>query len=216
MHEDLTEVMENSIQRKESLDELMQSVTLPPHWTISTTTEKNDTAVITVNIGKVVSIPSDFTLPTTSTQLLVVTHCITVRNDFSWTAFVHGHCVSDSVSPILSSIPKQLNRDSLISLIVKLDNCNGHTDNSFVDMPISRGGKITSRHGDDIVASLDTFAPVELNGEWYSQTVRSNSCRIITNSTKCDNCVLYRDSLRSFYHNWNSKKMYSVSIYCDK
>ena len=82
VYEDLTEVMENSIQCNESLDELMQSVTLPPHWTISTTTEKNDTAVITVNNGKVVSIPSDFTLPTTSTQPLVVTHCITVRNDF--------------------------------------------------------------------------------------------------------------------------------------
>ena len=121
--------------------------------------------MITVNIGKVVSIPSDFTLPTTSTQPLVVTHCITVRNDFSWTAFVHGHCVSDSVSPILSSIPKQLNRDSLISLIVKLDNCNvcpGHTDNRFVDMLISRGGKITSCHGDDIVASLDTSATASL------------------------------------------------------
>ena len=81
---------------------------------------------------------------------------------------MHGHCVSDSVSPILSSIPKQLNRDSLISLIVKLDNCNvcpGHTDNRFVDMLISRGSKITSHHGDDIVASLETFAPVELNGE---------------------------------------------------
>ena len=81
----------------------------------------------------------------------------------------------------------------MISLIVKLDNCNvcpGNTDNRFLDMLISRGGKITSRHGDDIVASLDTFAPVELNGEWYSQTVCSNSCRIITNSTKCDNCVL--------------------------
>ena len=65
---------------------------------------------------------------------------------------MHGHCVSDSVSPILSSIPKQLNCDSLISLAVKLDNCNvcpGHTDNCFVDMLTSGGGKITSRHGDD-------------------------------------------------------------------
>ena len=38
----------------------------------------------------------------------------------------------------------------------------------------SRGGKISSCHGNDVVARLDTFAPVELNGEWYNQTVRSN------------------------------------------
>lgn len=184
-----------------SLNELMQSITLPPHWTINTTTARGNAVI---NIGKVVSIPPDITLPT-STQPLIVTHCITVQSDLSWTAFVHGHCVKDQ----LSFVPKQLNHDTLISLVTKLDNynvCPGHPDKHFVQMLSSRGGEISSRHGNNNVASLDTFAPVELNGEWYNQTVRSNACRIITNSTKCDKCVLYRDSLRNSYHHWNSKE----------
>ena len=176
-----------------SLNETLKLVTLPPHWTItSTSSTRDDTAM---NIGKLVSIPSDIQL---RTQPLVVTHCITVRDDFSWKVFVHGYCVNSSTSPLLSSFPKQLDLHSLTSLIATLDSCTvcpGHPDKHFVDMLTSRGGKISSHHGNDVVARLDTFAPVELNGEWYNQTVRSNACRIISNDTKCDKCVMYRDSL---------------------
>ena len=67
----------------------------------------------------------------------------TVRDYLSWKAYVHGYCVNPSTSPLLSSFPRQLDSDSLTSLIA----------------------------GNDVEARLDTFAPAELNGEWYNQTV---------------------------------------------
>jgi len=94
-------------------------------------------------------------------------------------------------------------------LVTKLDNynvCPVHPDKHFVYMLSSSGGKISSCHGNNNIASLDTFAPVQLNSEWHCQTVRNNVCRIITNSTKCDKSVLYRDSLCNSYHHWNSKE----------
>ena len=39
-----------------------------------------------------------------------------------------------------------------------------------------------------------------LNGEEYPQTVRYNSCEIVVNSAKCEQCVQYRDSLRKSFH----------------
>ena len=153
-----------------SLNETLKLVTLPPHSTItSTSSTRDDTAM---NIGKLVSIPSDIQL---RTQPLVVTHCITVRDDFSWKVFVHGYCVNSSTSPLLSSFPKQLDLHSLTSLIATLNSCTVLPRSHFVDMLTSRGGKISSCHGKDVVARLDTSAPVELNGEWYNQTVCSNA-----------------------------------------
>ena len=72
-------------------------------------------------------------------------------------------------------------------------------------------GKLTSRHGDGIVASLDSHAPVVLNGEVCTQTVRNKSCEIIVNSAKCGHCVQYRDSLRKSFHRWQKKKIISPS-----
>ena len=47
---------------------------------------------------------------------------------------------------------------SLNLLLAWLDKCTvcpGHPDEHFVKMLESRGGKITSQHGDDIVSILD-------------------------------------------------------------
>lgn len=81
----------------------------------------------------------------------------------------------------------------------KLDSCRicpGHPDDHFVEMSLSKKGKFTSRNGKEIVGSVDSFAPVHLNGETYTQTVRNTSCQILTNGTKCEQCVMYRDTLR--------------------
>ena len=71
-------------------------------------------------------------------------------------------------------------------------------------------GKLTARHG-DVVASLDSYAPVVLNGEVYAQTVRYKSCEMVTNGVKCGQCVQYRDSLRKSFHRWEKKKKSSPS-----
>ena len=89
--------------------------------------------------------------------------------------------------------------------------CPGHPDKHLVDMLSTTKGKLTARHGDDIVASLDSYAPVVLNGEVYAQTVRYTSCEIIVNGVKCGHCVQYRDSLRKSFHRWEKKKKASPS-----
>ena len=76
--------------------------------------------------------------------------------------------------------------------------CPGHPDKHLIEM-LSMKGKLTSQHGDDIVASLDSYTLVVLNGEVYSQIVRYRS-REIVNSAKCGHCVQYRDSLRKLFH----------------
>lgn len=55
------------------------------------------------------------------------------------------------------------------------------------------------------VAFLDTSTSVVLNGEMYSQTVRSSSCELLTHVTKCSSCVAYRDPLRVLYNRWKKK-----------
>ena len=84
--------------------------------------------------------------------------------------------------------------------------CPGHLDKHLVEMLSSMKGKLTSRHGHDIIASLDSYASVMLNGEVYVQTVRFKSCEIIVGSAKCGHCVQYRDSLRKSFHHWEKKR----------
>ena len=69
-------------------------------------------------------------------------------------------------------------------------------------MVMAKKGTLTSSDGKEIVAALDSTA---LNGEVYTQTVRHRSCEILTNSTKCPQCVKYRDSLRKVFHQWQKR-----------
>ena len=121
---------------------------------------------------------------------------------------MHGHHVDGKTSHALVKFSEKLNSQSLNALIVQLDRCTvcpGHPDKHLVDMLSSMKGKLTSRHGDDIIASLDSYAPVMLNGEVYAQTVRN------TNSAICRHCVQYRDTLRKSFHRWQKKMSTSPS-----
>ena len=73
-------------------------------------------------------------------------------------------------------------------------------------------GKLKSRHGDDIVTSLDSYTPVELNCEGCAKNVRNKSCEITVNSTKCSHCVQYRDSLWKSFHRQEKKKTSPADI----
>ena len=84
--------------------------------------------------------------------------------------------------------------------------CPGHPDKHLVEMLSSMKGKLTSRHGHDIVASLDSYAPVILNDEVYVQTARFKPCEIIVGSAKCGHCIQYRDNLQKSFHRWEKKK----------
>ena len=73
----------------------------------------------------------------------------------------------------------------------------------------SRGGKITAGHSDAIVSILDNYASLHYM-ENISKTVGSTFCRLVCKgTTKCDQCVSYRDSLQKSYHHWNNLQQVS-------
>ena len=95
--------------------------------------------------------------------------------------------------------------DSLKLLLLKLDSskvCPGHTDHNFVEMLLTKKGKIMSRDSKGVVASINSSLPVHLNGITYIQTVRRSTCEILTSGQ----CVNYRDTLRKSFHRWKKGK----------
>ena len=172
---------------------------LPQHW-INQSTPHNPIQVCKVSL--------------TESHGLVVTHSVTIYNDLSRSAFVHGHHLKINDLSVQFSVPEKIDAHFLNTFLVWLDECTvcpGHPDEHFVKMLKSRGGKIMARHNNDVIAALDSYAPLMLNGKIYHQTVRSTSCRVVCKGTKCDHCVSYRDSLRKSYHHWNTKEHTSPS-----
>ena len=171
-----------------TIENLRQEMILPSQW-IHYTQES-----CAIQVCKLSSMMSSSSQP-------IVTHSLTVNNDFTWTAHVHEHHVDGKKSQVLATFSEKLDSQSLNALLTQLDRgtvCPGHPDKHLVEMLSSMKGKLTSRHGDGIVTSLDSYAPVVLNGEVCTQTVRNKSCEIIVNSAKCGHCVQYRDSLNHF------------------
>ena len=83
----------------------------------------------------------------TETHGSVVTHSVTVYNDLSWRAFVHGHHLNYSDLPAQFSVPERVDDFSLNLFLAWLDECTlfpGHPDEHFVNILESRGGKVTA------------------------------------------------------------------------
>ncbi len=57
----------------------------------------------------------------------------------------------------------------------------------------SKKGKLFSKSGIDVVAKVDSFEPVTLDGTTYPKTVRNSRCQMIVNVRKCQSCVSYRE-----------------------
>ena len=106
----------------------------------------------------------------------VITHRIILKSDLTWTVIIHGHCIDTTKSHLLSIIPKTVcDSESLQNLIIKLEGCAvcpGHPDEKFVQMVLARCGKMTSKDGKSVVATVDSYVPVYLNGEQYTSTVQ--------------------------------------------
>ena len=74
--------------------------------------------------------------------------------------------MNDKTSQALANFSEKLDSQSLNALLMQLDRCTvcpGPPDKHLVEMLSSMKGKLTSRHGDDIVASLDSYAPFVLS-----------------------------------------------------
>ena len=148
-----------------------------------------------------------------SAQPLAISHTVTVHSNFTWTITVHGHLVTQEQCSAIFSMPVIANTDDLAQLLAQLDQlrvCPGHPDQHFIAMANARKGKFTSSSG-DIAAYLDTNCAVELNGQKYTETVRSSKCHLLIRGTKCSECVAYRDTLRSIHHRWSKKQNQSPS-----
>jgi hypothetical protein len=148
-----------------------------------------------------------------SSHTLVVTHCIMIKSDLSWTLSVHGHPLDKHKCSALSTIPSKLSGCSLEALVSLLDKCQvcpGHPDKHLVEMGLSKKGQFLLKSG-KVSGSVDTYAKVYLNGNEYDTTVRSTNCEMIVQGTKCAACVAYHDSLRRLYHNWMKQKSSSPS-----
>ena len=178
-----------------TIETLTSSLQLPSQWISNISSESLHLCKL-----KFPQIESD-------SAACIVTHSLTISEDLSWTALVHGHQVNSTKCTPLSDVPHQLNSESLKVLVAKLDSCwvcPGHPDKKFVEMVISKKGKLTSINK-EVVATIDSAVPVQLNGDLYTQTVRHKSCAILTNDTKCAKCVQYRDTLRKSFHRWKKK-----------
>ena len=152
---------------------------------------------LNMKLSKLASFPSVSKLP------LVITHCLTIKQDHTWELFVHGKCV-DKTCHTLSAAPKAIESSDniicLLQLIEGLNVCAGHPDEKFVILAKEKKGKIGK-------AEIDEYAPVLLNGDLHNITVRSGNCEILTNSSKCRACVQYRDCLRVLFHKHEKSKL---------
>ena len=96
-------------------------------------------------------------------------------------------------------------------LLDKLTICPGHPDHHLISMAKHKEGKFMSQSG-DVTAYLDSNAAVELNGQTYCKTIRSSSCHLLINSSKCPECVRYRSTLWSMHHKWQKCQKLSTTL----
>ena len=148
-----------------------------------------------------------------SKQPLFITHCLSVDDNLRWSLFVHNHQVQRDTCPALASIPTQLTAESFASLLSTIDRlhvCAGHPDPHFVSMVSAKKGVLKSSTG-AASAILDDYAPIVLNGEYFTETVRTSGCELILNDVKCQSCKAYRATLRVMYSRWSSRDSSTIS-----
>ena len=133
--------------------------------------------------------------------------------DLSWVLHVAQHRINHTCNA-LKSFPAVLDHDSLLKLLAAVDKlsiCVGHPDNQFIKMIIAKEEKILSKKG-DVVAVLDKME-VTSNGNVYSQTIRSTTCKILHDAptARCTSCKSYRSILRSIHYKWSQRPSYDPS-----
>lgn len=177
------------------IQSLHQSLTLPGDTWMDVSTQP----LTSICLCKVSDIPSG------SKQPIVITHCLTVNGDLTWSLYVHNHHLNQQNCTALQSIPQTLSLDALNDLLQRLDHLHVCCGQHFVSMVNAKKGKKISSDG-KVTASVDQYAPVTLNRENYQATVRTGSCELVSNSQKCSSCKCYRDTLRTMYNRWCKRR----------
>lgn len=188
----------NAVDTPSDLKQLYASIqTVQPPWT-----DKTPQDVSTVQFCIVTS---QHSCP--PQQQLVVTCSLIIHQNLTWKAFVLGHVVDTTNTP-LSGIPPKLNAGSLLKVLELLRSatvCPGNPDKKLTEMLASRKGKRVLSDSGEVVASLKEGFEVQVNGELFNTTVRIASCNILEHGGKCDACRQYCSNLRSLYSKWSRK-----------
>ena len=124
-----------------------------------------------------------------------------IAPDLSWKAVVHGHEIH---SDILCVPPMITDSACLQKLLEKLESfhvCPGHPDKQFVEMMKSKNGQLLNSSG-EVAAYLECGYLISYNNETFTETVRTSACQVLTDKNRCNNCISYRDTIRSIYHRW--------------
>ena len=148
---------------------------------------------------------------THTSEQLKITHSLSINADLSWSLFVNQRRVEASTCGALRTFAGPMSADMLSQMLLTLERlplCAGQPDDHFMHMILTKKGKITSSKG-EVVAYVDN-AHVELNGETYTQTIRTFNCEILSHSVKCSSCTKYRPTLRSMYHRWSKHQTQEV------
>ncbi len=109
-----------------------------------------------------------------SNQPLKISHTISINPDYSWTVFVHNYEVksgSRALKSTLRTIDNSITMNKFEKLVNDLQVCAGHPDVSFVHFCKSKKGKLVSKHGNEVVAHVDSYLPISLNGMVHAETM---------------------------------------------
>ena len=136
---------------------------------------------------------------------MAISHCLEIKKDMSWTLFVHGHKVDLQNCCAMRTTNGNLEINQLVEKIDSLNICAGHPESRFSEITQARKGEFKSSSG-SLVAFVDDYCPISLNGEVYDSTIRTVKCELLVNGVKCECCKQYRSTLRSMCHRQNSHK----------
>ena len=146
-------------------------------------------------------------LPSTSCQMLGITHTLCVQDDLTWTIFIHGnklHQISNTPLSGISSTLSPLSLQKLISILDEACICPGNPDDQFLPMATAHKGVFVSAIGEE-KAHFEEGFQVILNGDVYHQTIRTATCSLLVGQGKCSSCKSYRPQLRAMYSRWSKK-----------
>ena len=133
--------------------------------------------------------------PSGNGQPVVISHCIIVHEDFTWSLYVHNHEIELPNCKALRCTPQILTPHSLQSLLSQIESlhvCVGQPDSHFVSMlKTKKGGKVLSSKG-QYKAYVDQYTS---QSQQVKVTVRTESCEMLVESQKCGPCKAYRNVL---------------------
>ena len=150
-------------------------------------------SIQSLNVYKIDQVPSS------SSTLPYMSHCLTVSGNGSWKLYIHGKNVdADVCARLLSDAP--INQPTcLAAMVQKVDSlniCIGNPESNFVEICEShKGDKICSPDGS--VAAFKDQCVLMHEGEQINHTVRSSKCDLIVGGSRCDSCRKYRSVLRA-------------------